>query len=159
MKAEIKKENNYLQNESFKNFENEFEEFLIEYSQERELEIQIDKFVSIIKKIVLNQNEEIYFEYLIEMHILEYYITLLKRAIQKENLIIKLIESFSILISNTKNIEKLFFIVSHKIFNQFLKFNFDDKNEEIIFYFINFLKSVSQKFDLFPFDIFYNLVN
>ena len=37
-------------------------------------------------------------------------------------------------------------------------FSFDFKDEEIVFYYTNFIKSLTQKFEYFPFPIFYNKV-
>ena len=53
----------------------------------------------------------------------------------------------------------MFFIFANQYFNKILNFEFNFENEEIIFYYINFVKGICQKINLFPLDIFYNLKN
>lgn len=72
---------------------------------------------------------------------------------------IKLIKSFSFMILNLKSKEVVNFIFSSQSFNQFLNFSFDFLDDEIVFFFVNFIKSISQQFDSFPLQIFFNQRN
>lgn len=144
---------------NFIKLQESFENFTKTYTLEEFSPKIVENFTEIIKSIIYGQkNSSLFFEFLIESHLLEYYITLLPK-INSDLQKIKLIQSFSFLISNTKSAEYLSYIISNQILNKFLKYDFDFKNEEIIFYFISFLKSLSQKLELFPIEIFYNLVS
>jgi hypothetical protein len=72
--------------------------------------------------------------------------------------VIKLFRSYSFLITNLKRPELVSYLYSHVTFNNFIRFPFDFKDEELIFYFVNFVKGLSQRFDAFPVQIFYNQV-
>ena len=85
-------------------------------------------------------------------------LTACSKSTSTKNLFISLIRSYSFLISNLKRQEMLNYVYSHPVFNNFIKFPFDFKDDEILFYYINFIKSLSQKVDGLPVQIFYNQV-
>ena len=70
-----------------------------------------------------------------------------------------MIKFYSFLLTNLKNIDIINYVYSHQSLNEFLSYDFDFKEPDIIFYFVNFAKSISLKFDNFPFEIFYNKRN
>ena len=57
-----------------------------------------------------------------------------------------------------KNVQLTNYILTNKSLNEIIKFHFAFENEEILFYFINFLKILSMKFNSYPIDLFYNRV-
>ena len=48
--------------------------------------------------------------------------------------------------------------LSDNLINKFLMFNWDFQDDEIVDYFINFIKSLSLKLENYPIDLFYNNV-
>lgn len=96
-----------------------------------------------------------------EHNILSLFLNLLTACAKvpaQRSLVISLIRAYSFLITNLKRPELVSYVFSHPTFNAFIKFPFDFKDEEIIFYYVNFAKGLSQRFDSFPLQIFYNQV-
>ena len=70
-----------------------------------------------------------------------------------------LLKVFSSLIVNVKSVEIRNYIFSSKIVNLFIQFPFDFENEDITFFYMNFVKSVAAHFTAVPIDLFYNQVS
>lgn len=69
---------------------------------------------------------------------------------------VEILKSFSKLILNVKDEEINFYIFSNKVVNEIIKFPFEYENEDIIFYYINLLKSLATKLETYPLALFYN---
>jgi hypothetical protein len=126
------------------------------------IEENVDLFVKLIDLFIWGEkNEQVFSDVFIEKNMLNYYLVLLansaKSGKSKES-IIKLMKCYSFFILNIKNPETISYVFSHSNFNNFLKFPFDFGDEEIVFYYTNFVKSLTQKFEHYPFQIFYNRV-
>lgn len=122
----------------------------------------IDNFVNVVQIFIWGEkNEQVFFDFFIEQQILGLFVTLaeLNKAHRndKDNAI-KIIKFYSFFLSNLKNTEIVNYVYSHSNFNNFLTLDFDFEDDEIVFYYVNFVKSLSQQFDNFPFQIFYNSV-
>jgi len=122
----------------------------------------IEHFVNIIQIFIWGEkNEQVFFDFFIEQQILNLFVKLAdmnrKAANDKENAI-KLIKFYSFFLLNLKNTEIVNYVYSHANFNNFLNYEFDFDDDEVVFYYVNFVKSLSQQFDNFPFQIFYNPV-
>ena len=69
----------------------------------------------------------------------------------------QLIQTTSILIQNINNDQESFYILSHPFLNKLISYNFDlDWNNELVDYFISFLKMLSLKIDKSTLQFFYN---
>ena len=62
-----------------------------------------------------------------------------------------ILKTYSFLLLNLKNHEIINYVFSNAEFNEIISFNYNFENEEIVFLYINFVKSVSQRYDKFPF--------
>lgn len=159
-KAEALIEKNKTMYAKMINAYNELKENL---NKKNKLEKTVDNFCEIIEIIIWGEkHQQIFFDFFIEEKIIKYFLEFLNK--NKENqknkdISLKLIKTYSFFIINLKNIEMTNYVFSNSLFNEFIKFDFDFENEEIVFFYINFVKSLSQKFDQFPFEIFYNSVN
>ena len=82
-----------------------------------------------------------------------------ERILDKSNahLNTQLIQTTSILIQNIHNKEESFYMLSHPFLNKLISYNFDlDENNELVDYFISFLKMLSLKIDSSTIQFFYN---
>lgn len=153
-----KKEINSLYSQ-MRNLNNSIKE---NFNKEDLLSSNIKKFTSLIQLFVFGiKKSSIFFDFFIENQIINYYEKFFHFNLFNENKkdnTLKLLKSFSFFILNINEIEISNYIITHKIVNKFLKFNYDFRDEDIVFYYINFAKSIAQKFDQYPLDIFYNVV-
>ena len=69
---------------------------------------------------------------------------------------IDILKTFSSLIVNLKSIEIINLLYSSKNIDTVLKFNFTFKNEDVVFYYINFIKTIMTKYENLPLALFYN---
>lgn len=123
----------------------------------------IDNFINIVQIFIWGEkNEQVFFDFFIEQQVLELFVKLAelnkKHLNEKENSI-KIIKFYSFFLLNLKNIDIINYVYSHSNFNNFLTLEFDFDDDEVVFYYVNFVKSLSQQFDNFPFQIFYNPVS
>jgi hypothetical protein len=123
----------------------------------------VDMFGKLIELFIWGEkNEQIFSDVFIEKNMLRYFLVLLSDSSKAPNAkdnVIKLMKCYSFFILNVKHAETINYVYSHSNFNNFLRFAFDFKDEEIVFYYTNFIKSLTQKFESFPFQIFYNKVD
>lgn len=122
----------------------------------------IEHFTNIVQIFIWGEkNEQVFFDFFIEQQVLSLFVTLAEmnkaHLNDKENAI-KIIKFYSFFLLNLKNTEIINYVYSHSNFNNFLTLDFDFTDDEVVFYFVNFVKSLSQQFDNFPFQIFYNSV-
>jgi len=66
-----------------------------------------------------------------------------------------IIQSFSLLILNVKNAMILFYIFSNNFINHIISNDYDDYDDDFGFYYVNFMKSLSQKIDLNTIQFFF----
>ena len=122
----------------------------------------ITAFVKLVYIFVWGEKHEHAFtDWFIEKNLFSYFLVLLGQAarppVPRDGLV-NVIKCYSFFILNVKRIETVNYVFSHANFNSFLTFPFDFDDEEVVFYFTNFIKSLTQKFEKFPFQIFYNKV-
>ena len=158
-KAETLIEKNKIMYGKMYNCYNELKENI---NKKGKLEKSVENFCEIIEIVIWGEkHQQIFFDFFIEENIIKYFLIFLNKNKKTENdkdISLRLIKTYSFFIVNLKNIEMTNYVFSNSLFNEFIKFDFDFKNEEIVFFYINFVKSLSQKFDQFPFEIFYNSV-
>lgn len=144
-------------------FDGALQDFKHSLDREERVGASIDHFVKIVEMLVwADKNDQRIVDFFMENNLLQYFILLLERAgardARREHCV-ALIKLFSFLLLNVKSSELLNLIYSHRVFNGFIKFPFDAFDEEVVVFYVSFLKSVAQKFDSFPLQIFYNRRN
>ena len=122
----------------------------------------VQLLVKIVDAFIWGQKNDCFFsDFFIEQNLIACFLALLQQnALAKgsrENMV-ALIKAYSFFLLNIKDIEITNYVFSHANFNPFLTFAFDFRDEEVVFYFVNFVKSIAQRFEGFPFQIFYNKV-
>jgi len=68
---------------------------------------------------------------------------------------LEIIKSFSILILNLSNKQSIYFIFSNNFINQIISNDYQKHDEDFVFYYINFLKSLAMKIDLTTIQFFF----
>ena len=105
--------------------------------------------------IYSNRNGLTYFELFIERDVLNVFSKILDKW--NNELSKQLIQTTSILIQNISNDQELFYIFSHPFLNKLISYNFDLAcNDELVDYFISFLKMLSLKLNSSSIQFFYN---
>ena len=71
---------------------------------------------------------------------------------------IQILQTYSILIMNLTSHQNLYYIFSHRSMTYMIQHEYNFKDEEIVNYFISFIKSLSVRLDVELINFFYNSV-
>lgn len=103
-----------------------------------------------------NNKDNSYFEIFVERNILETFSVILERGLEEINM--QLIQTTSILIQNIESEQDTFYILSHPFLNNLISFDFDlSGHNEIVDYFVSFLKMLALKINKDNINFFYNV--
>jgi len=80
---------------------------------------------------------------------------LLLSELKNNTINLAIIQSFSLLILNVKNAMILFYIFSNNFINHIISNDYDYCDDDFAFYYVNFMKSLSQKIDLNTIQFFF----
>ena len=149
--------------ENMETFAKHYQTFKSKDVSQKALVKKTEDFEKLVELFIWGEkNGHLFADPFMESNILGQFLTLLKEASKSpanKGLVLTLIRSYSFLVTNIKRHEMVSYAFSHPTFNNFIKFPFDFRDDEIVFYYINFVKSLSQRFDSFPLQIFYNQVS
>ena len=116
----------------------------------------VHSFCSLINTILINeQNSNQFFEFFVEKNFLQFY-SFFFQNLNDDEMVIHLLKSYSHLTQNLKLSPNINYLFSNHIFNEILNLELNLKNEDIAFYFVNLVKSITQRMENFPSDFFYN---
>ncbi len=104
--------------------------------------------------ISLSKHFSFTFSVFCECNFLNEFITLIK--LKHKPITFEIVKSFSLLINNLKNLTAIYYIFSKNFINQIISLNQDRFDEDFVFYYINFLKSLSLKISTTTIQFFYN---
>lgn len=141
-------------------FSNDFANLEQSFSEKKGVAEAVEYLTSLVEIFIwAEKNDMTIVDFFIENNVMRFFPELLiknaKQKYSREN-VVTLIKNFSFLLLNLKSPELVNFVFSNQSFTQFLNFRFDFRDDEIIFFYVNFIKSISQRFDSFPLQIFYN---
>ena len=149
--------------ENMETFAKHYQTFKSKDVSQKALVKKTEDFEKLVELFIWGEkNDHVFADPFMESNILGQFMILLKEASKvptNKGLVLTLIRSYSFLVTNIKRHEMVSYVFSHPAFNNFIKFPFDFRDDEIVFYYINFIKSLSQRFDSFPLQIFYNQVD
>ncbi|KAL7078231.1 hypothetical protein ACQ4LE_002404 [Meloidogyne hapla] len=91
-----------------------------------------------------DQNDATVFDFFLERQMFSHFLQIMQQA-DTSFVNIQLLQTLNILFENTKNETSLYFLLSNNHVNSIITHNFDFSNEEIIAYYISFLKTLSFK--------------
>ncbi|KAL2250916.1 UNVERIFIED_CONTAM: Protein TRANSPARENT TESTA 9 [Sesamum indicum] len=91
-----------------------------------------------------DQHDNAYFEFFMEKQVMGEFVRILKTS---RTLIIslQLLQTMSIMIQNLKNEHSIYYMFSNEHVNYLITYSFDFRNEELLSYYISFLRAISGK--------------
>lgn len=143
-------------------FARHFQSFKSKDTSPAALARKAEDFEKLVELLIWSEkNDQSFHDIFMEHNLLGQFLTLLTaccRAPAQRSQVVRLFRAYSFLITNLKRPELVSYVYSHVTFNNFIRFPFDFKEEELVFYFVNFVKGLAQRVDDFPVQIFYNQV-
>jgi protein CLEC16A len=101
------------------------------------------------------KNNDSFFDFFCERNILELLLRILKST-KSRDVIIQIIQSLSMYLSNIDKAINSNYILSNNAINEFIMHTFDFDDEEVVDFYISFLKSLSLRLNTNPLQLFYN---
>ncbi|EGG23042.1 armadillo-like helical domain-containing protein [Cavenderia fasciculata] len=102
-----------------------------------------------------DQNNNTLFDFFLEKNLLGFFINILEQKTSSD-VIIQLLQTLSILVENLRNRNSIFALFSNNVINEIIIHKFDFSNEEVLAYYVSFLKALSLKLDQNTINFFFN---
>ncbi|XP_015900238.3 protein TRANSPARENT TESTA 9 [Ziziphus jujuba] len=93
-----------------------------------------------------DQHNSGFFEYFMEKQVMGEFVRILKIS-RTVAVSLQLLQTISIMIQNLKNEHAIYYMFSNEHMNYLITYSFDFRNEELLSYYISFLRAVSGKLD------------
>ncbi|XP_031478821.1 protein TRANSPARENT TESTA 9 isoform X1 [Nymphaea colorata] len=93
-----------------------------------------------------DQHDPAFFEFFMEKQVMGEFVRILK-ASQTMSVALQLLQTLSIMIQNLKSEHAIYYIFSNEHINSLITYPFDFRNEELLSYYISFLRAISGKLD------------
>ncbi|XP_004296503.1 PREDICTED: uncharacterized protein LOC101298213 [Fragaria vesca subsp. vesca] len=93
-----------------------------------------------------DQHDTNFFEFFMEKQIMGEFVRILKIS-RTMTVSLQLLQTISIMIQNLKNEHAIYYMFSNEHMNYLITYSFDFKNEELLSYYISFLRAISGKLD------------
>ncbi|XP_050372178.1 protein TRANSPARENT TESTA 9 [Argentina anserina] len=93
-----------------------------------------------------DQHDTTFFEFFMEKQIMGEFVRILKIS-RTMTVSLQLLQTISIMIQNLKNEHAIYYMFSNEHMNYLITYSFDFKNEELLSYYISFLRAISGKLD------------
>ncbi|KAG6518012.1 hypothetical protein ZIOFF_021413 [Zingiber officinale] len=90
------------------------------------------------------QHDPSYFEFFMEKQIISEFVRIL-RISKPTNVSLQLLQTMSIMIENLADKNSIYYLFSNGHINQLITYSYDFQNEEILPYYISFLRAISRK--------------
>ena len=107
-----------------------------------------------------DQNEPRVFEYFLEQNIFAHFLNVLYLDLEKQyrtEISVQVLQTLNILFENLKLPTSFYFLLSNNHINEIISYNFDfEENEEMLAYYISFLKTLSLKLDCDTVHFYFN---
>lgn len=103
----------------------------------------VKEYLYIVHTIISCESKDRqFFEFFAKKNLMDFFLFFFNKKLE-EGLFVLLLQSYSQLLSNVKQPPFLNYIFSHPVFNKILEIEFNFKNEDIQFYFVSLIKSIS----------------
>ncbi|GAM27116.1 hypothetical protein SAMD00019534_102910 [Acytostelium subglobosum LB1] len=102
-----------------------------------------------------DQNNNSLFEFFLEKNLLGFFVAILDQKTSTE-VIIQLLQTLSILVENLRSQMSIYYLLSNNYINEIIIHKFDFSIEEVLDYYISFLKALSLKLDKSTINFFFN---
>ncbi|KAI3413561.1 hypothetical protein GPALN_011051 [Globodera pallida] len=103
-----------------------------------------------------DQNDGTVFDFFLECQMFSHFLRIMRQTSAAAYINIQLLQTLNILFENIRNETSLYFLLSNNNVNLIIMHNFDFTNEEIIAYYISFLKTLSFKLNPKTVNFFFN---
>ncbi|XP_057499982.1 protein TRANSPARENT TESTA 9-like isoform X1 [Actinidia eriantha] len=91
-----------------------------------------------------DQHDSTFFEYFMEKQVMGEFVRILKIS-RTVSVSLQLLQTMSIMIQNLKNEHAIYYMFSNEHINYLITYSFDFRNEELLSYYISFLRAISGK--------------
>lgn len=116
----------------------------------------VETFRSIAEILIWgDQNDNSVFDYFLEKNMQSFFLRILSQRCGKF-VCVQLLQTLNILYENIKNETSLYYLLSNNHINSIIVHKFDFSDEEILAYYISFLKTLSFKLNIHTIHFFYN---
>lgn len=102
-----------------------------------------------------DQNNDQFFFFLAEKNILRHFLAIIKQKYHR-SITIQVMQTLSIMIQNISKKESLYYLFSNNYINDLIVHDFDFTDNEILSYYVSFLKTISLKLDRDVINFFFN---
>uniref|UniRef100_A0A914X1A1 Protein CLEC16A n=1 Tax=Plectus sambesii TaxID=2011161 RepID=A0A914X1A1_9BILA len=102
-----------------------------------------------------DQNDSTVFDFFLEKQMLAYFLRIMKQKCGTY-VCVQLLQTLNILFENIRHETSLYFLLSNNHVNSIITHRFDFSNEEIMAYYISFLKTLSFKLNSYTIHFFFN---
>ncbi|KAL9260647.1 TRANSPARENT TESTA 9-like protein [Drosera capensis] len=93
-----------------------------------------------------DQHDSAFFDFFMEKQVMGEFIRILKLS-TTVSVSLQLLQTTSIMIQNLKNERAIYYLFSNEHINYLITYSFDFRNEELLSYYISFLRAISGKLD------------
>ncbi|XP_025991372.1 protein CLEC16A homolog isoform X1 [Solenopsis invicta] len=105
-----------------------------------------------------DQNDSSVFDFFLEKNMLSFFLRIMKQKCGSY-VCVQLLQTLNILFENIRNETSLYYLLSNNHVNSIIVHKFDFSDEEVMAYYISFLKTLSLKLNAHTIHFFYNEVN
>ncbi|XP_071535234.1 protein CLEC16A homolog isoform X2 [Panulirus ornatus] len=102
-----------------------------------------------------DQNDSSVFDFFLEKNMLSFFLRIMKQKCGSY-VCVQLLQTLNILFENIKNETSLYYLLSNNHVNSIIVHKFDFSDEEVMAYYISFLKTLSFKLNVHTIHFFYN---
>ena len=102
-----------------------------------------------------DQNDDSFFHLIAERNILGYFLSIIKQKYHR-SVTIQVMQTLSIMIQNISKTQSLYYLFSNNYINDLVVHDFDFTDNEILSYYVSFLKTISLKLDENVINFFFN---
>lgn len=102
-----------------------------------------------------DQNESSVFDFFLERQMLDYFLSIMKQN-PGSYICVQLLQTLNILFENIRHKTSLYYLLSNNHINSIITYHFNFENEEIMAYYISFLKTLSFKLNVYTIHFFFN---
>lgn len=93
-----------------------------------------------------DQHDPSFFEYFMEKQVMAHFIRILKNS-RTASVTIQLLQTLNIMLQSMRSEQAIYYLFSNEYLNNLITYPFDFRNEELVAYFISFLRTISTKLD------------
>ncbi|XP_018335183.1 protein CLEC16A homolog isoform X2 [Agrilus planipennis] len=104
-----------------------------------------------------DQNDSSVFDFFLEKNMLSFFLRIMRQRSGGSNFVcVQLLQTLNILFENIRNETSLYYLLSNNHVNSIIVHKFDFSDEEVMAYYISFLKTLSLKLNAHTIHFFYN---